>query len=562
MMLTAVILIVTGHDSRSRLEVGRTIIAILCCAGILLGEYRLLPQTLKAAIPAVLLTGAARAFWYMACRSSRDAPVTARQADGLLCFVGLLLTTACIVFRDVDDETVARFSSAFEYRYLPLLAVNLVATATALRVGKSFLVPIDHGKNEKSYNGYADNISDVFSLLAITGITGSVSAAKLRRSYTSWPQYTFFVFVIALLSSRDLAARHGRRWITMYDAVPDDVNVRSVDSEDTFASELSEGSDDTRVASVPKRRDYILLRTIFIVIALPGAWLAHFILNFSQHAHQKIVEPRPILDITYTPHTDIEAVINMYKEPIDQVAHLVSTLKNMSNIGGDAKIHIYIKDMDANVEEVQKGTGADQVTPLPNIGREGETYLKHILGSWDTLAAQTVFLQADVHNPRELFPRIRNYFVPGQTGMLSLGWSGQVCNCENCGDRFNLWDTTHLFPDISNRISNITTCNQVLLSYKGQFIASAKRIRGVDKSVYQDLHDAFVNRDSWAHQEEYLQGRPDSMDAPVFGYTMERMWNLLFQCNSMEIAWRCPSLLSGNRVGGNIEDCQCFDRES
>ncbi|KAL1602716.1 hypothetical protein SLS60_006137 [Paraconiothyrium brasiliense] len=348
----------------------------------------------------------------------------------------------------------------------------------------------------------------------------------------------------------------------MYDAVPNDINLQSVDSEEDFASGLSEDSDATCDESAPESWTNILLRTIIVAVALPGAWLVYFTLNFSRHTHQKAVEPRPILDVTYIPHTDIEAVISMYKEPIDQVAQLVSTLKNMTNIGSDAKIHIYIKDVDANVEEVQQDTGADQVTPLPNIGREGETYLKHILGSWDTLAAQTIFLQADVHNPRELFPRIRDYFVPGQTGMLSLGWSGQVCNCENCGDRFNLWDTTHLFPEVSSRINNVTKCDKMLLSYKGQFIASAKRIRGVEKSVYQDLHDAFVNRDSWAHQKEFLRGRLDSMDTPVFGYTMERVWNLLFQCNSMEIAWRCPTLLSGNRVGGNIEDCQCFDPES
>jgi hypothetical protein len=270
---------------------------------------------------------------------------------------------------------------------------------------------------------------------------------------------------------------------------------------------------------------------------------------------------QPILDLDFVPKTDVELVISMYKEPIEEVAYLISTLKDMPNMP-NPRVHIYIKDIDANVEDIKESTGADEVTPLPNIGREGETYLKHILDNWDSLAKQTVFLQADVHNPREFYPRIRDYFVPGRTGMLSLGWSGQVCNCDNCGDRFNLWDTTHLFPEISNRINNATKCENVVLSYKGQFVASAKRIRGVDKSVYQDLHDAFVNPDSWAHQEEYLQGRPDSMNAPAFGYLMERIWNLLFQCNSMDVAWKCPTLLSGLRIGGNFEDCQCLDPAS
>ncbi|KAK7180661.1 hypothetical protein PSPO01_13259 [Paraphaeosphaeria sporulosa] len=555
--MEAIFLSVLRNDSRSRLELCRIAIATLSCAGILVGEYRLLPQNIETAIPAVLLTGAARVFWSMTCRSSRDTILTTRQANALLSLVGSLLAIACIIHR--GDETIARLGSALEYTYLPLLAINLLATAAALQIGKSFLVPIDLAEND---DGHGNNTSNVLSLLAMTGIGGLLSVSKLRRSYTSWPQYAFFALVVVLLSSRDLAARYRPRWVTMYDAVPSDVNLQSVDSEGTLLSQPSENSDATYVAPAFEDRKTVLLRIVLIAVALPAAWLAYFTLNFSQHMRHETVELQPILDLTYTPHTNTEIVISMFKEPTDQVAHLVSALKAMDNVGRDARVHIYIKDMNANVEEVQRATGANEVTPLPNIGREGETYLKHILGNWDTLARETIFLQADVHNPREFYPRVRDYFVPGRTGMLSLGWSGQVCNCDTCGDRFNFWDTAHIFPEISNLINSAAKCDKVLLSYKGQFIASAKRIRGVSKAIYQDLHDAFVNQDNWAHQEEYLQGRPDSMNAPVFGFTMERMWNLLFQCNSMEIAWRCPTLLSGHRIGGNIEDCQCLDPKS
>ncbi|KAF1973452.1 hypothetical protein BU23DRAFT_130917 [Bimuria novae-zelandiae CBS 107.79] len=551
------ILTLCGHSSQSRLEIGRLVIATLCCAGILLGEYRLLPQVLETAIPAVLLTGAARAFWSIIYDTSAHTTIIARHVDALLCVVGSLLTSACIFFRRGNDETVERLNSALEFRYLPLLALNLFATAIAIRTGKSVLVPIDNGKNGEGRDEVDENTSDIITLFAITGIAGTLSASKLRRSYTSWPQYIFFAFVMVLWSSRGLTVRQGRSCMAMYNAIPNDIALHSVDSEATIVSVLSERSDNTCVSAVQASRKSIFFRILLFAIALP-TWLAYLTLNFSEQVHENTTEAHPILDLNYTPQTDVEFVISMYKEPINQVAHLISTLKKMPNMP-DPQIHIYIKDIDTNLEEIQQGTGAHKVTPLPNIGREGETYLKHILGSWDTLAKQTVFLQADVHNPREFYPRIRDYFVPDRTGMLSLGWSGQVCNCENCGDRFNMWDNTHLFPEISNRINNATKCDKVLLSYKGQFIASAKRIRGVDKSVYQDLHKAFVDRDSWAHQEEYLQGRRDSMDAPVFGYTMERMWNLLFQCNSMDVAWKCPTLLSGNRIGGSVEDCQCLD---
>lgn len=144
--------------------------------------------------------------------------------------------------------------------------------------------------------------------------------------------------------------------------------------------------------------------------------------------------------------------------------------------------------------------------------------------------------------------------------MMSLGWSGQTCDCLDCGDRWFFRDSTHLFPSIHARIYNSsTTCDTVLLSYKGQFVASAARIRGIDKSIYADLRDAFADEKSWAHDESYLKGREDSMSVPFFGYTMERMWGLVMQCSSGDVGWKCPTLLSGDRLGGSIGYCQCFD---
>lgn len=552
----------TDHFTRARLEVLRIAFAILCCVGIFMGEYRLLPQVIQTAVPAVLLTGIGRGLWSLVSHSSAGKAITARRADALLCLVGFIFTGSCLYYRQNDDETRARLQSAFEFRYTPVLTINLVSTALAMRLGKSILVPIDHGKNEEVNGDPCEITGDMIMLLTMTGITGLGSVVKLRRSYTSWPQYLFLTCFVVLWSGRDIITSHGPKWLPVYDADSNPVALQSIDSEDTCVSEVSEDMHDKHVAPpMHETRKSFLTRIILVVIVLPAIWLAFIVLNCSQKNHQVAKPVQPIFDLDFVPKTDVELVISMYKEPIEEVAHLISTLKDMPNMP-NPRVHIYIKDIDANVGEIKESTGADQVTPLPNIGREGETYLKHILGNWDSLAKQTVFLQADVHNPREFYPRIRDYFVPGRTGMLSLGWSGQVCNCDNCGDRFNLWDTTHLFPEISNRINNATKCENVVLSYKGQFVASAKRIRGVDKSVYQDLHDAFVNPDSWAHQEEYLQGRPDSMNAPAFGYLMERIWNLLFQCNSMDVAWKCPTLLSGLRIGGNFEDCQCLDPAS
>jgi hypothetical protein len=143
--------------------------------------------------------------------------------------------------------------------------------------------------------------------------------------------------------------------------------------------------------------------------------------------------------------------------------------------------------------------------------------------------------------------------------MLNLGPPGTMCNCKNCGDRFGWADSSELLPSLHEQIHNSTMCENIHLSYKGQFIVSAKRIRGVRRGVYHGLWDALVGPTSWAHNEEFLHGSRDSMNAPSLGYTIERLWNILFQCESPEIGWRCPSLLSRWREGGDTSDCQCFD---
>jgi hypothetical protein len=298
-----------------------------------------------------------------------------------------------------------------------------------------------------------------------------------------------------------------------------------------------------------------MLRKLLLGATVVLLWTAYGGLNFTERPESH--EPA-LLDREYVPQVPVEIVLSMYKEPVHEVRKLLRNLKSISSLH-DAYCTIYIKDNEADVEAIKQQTGADRVTILPNIGREGETYLNHILNKWHNLARQTVFLQADIHNPREFYAHVNNYYSRNQTGFLNLGWSGAVCNCADCGDRLFWQDNTHFLPQLHSRISNSTACNNVLLSYKGQFIVSAARIRGIDKDIYHDLWDAFVDEKSWAHQSEYLQGRPDSMSAPDFGYTIERIWNLLFQCSNNDVAWKCPSLVSRWRIGGDISDCQCFD---
>ncbi|KAF2091347.1 hypothetical protein K490DRAFT_12579, partial [Saccharata proteae CBS 121410] len=266
----------------------------------------------------------------------------------------------------------------------------------------------------------------------------------------------------------------------------------------------------------------------------------------------------PTLDLDYQPQVDFDIVVSMYDESTEDVQKVVSKLQSLPTLQSlSTRLLIYTKNDKTNVQTLKDKTGASDVITRPNIGREGETYLYHIISNWDNLAKQTLFVQAHVHNSWEFFRRVRQFLTP-ETGMLSLGFSGNTCDCHSCGDRFGWTESAGVLEQVYQDVYH-GECDELLLSYKGQFIASAKRIRGVEKAVYERLDQALLDPESWMHQEEYLQERPDSMNAPFFGFTLERLWSVLMQCSDLEIARNCPTLLSGWRTGGSVEDCQCLD---
>ncbi|KAF2707339.1 hypothetical protein K504DRAFT_384257 [Pleomassaria siparia CBS 279.74] len=552
MMSTISYLVKLILTDRSRLKWLQCLILTLSCVGILGGEYRLFVLGLISSIPAALIAGLAGALHAVAADFLPNAVSNPRRTNVLFCITGLAMTGTW-AYRTEDR---GELSLKLDFSHLPLLAINSLSTAGAILLGKSFLLPMGVTVSRPcSESGNQSRIGDAVTMLALSGIVGCVASSVFRRGYTTYVQV--FAFLVALLSmcGHSVLETMGnwRRDTHQGYALLDP--LESMDREDTSIS--GNTSTTSKSAGVPRRG--FTLRSLLVGFTVAALWLAFIILNFDDRLHVPAATQSTALDRKYVPTVETEIVISMYKEAIPSVAYLVTTLLQMPNLA-DARVHIYVKDADADLEVIRQGTGANKVTLLPNIGREGETYLNHIVHEWDNLAKHTVFLQADVHNPREFYPRIRKYFDPARTGMMSLGWSGAVCNCETCGDRMKFLDTTSLVPELHGRIyGNQTACEHVLLSYKGQFIASGARIRGIDKKIYEDLRDAFVDKDSWAHREPYLRGRGDSMSAPAFGYTMERLWNLMMQCDASDATWKCPSMLSGDRIGGGIGDCQCFD---
>lgn len=453
-------------------------------------------------------------------------------------------------------------------RNILALGVNLASSAAAIVLGGTTFVQLNPDLATAGDEDHAirSGCSDMTSQIILTGTTAYTAFEWWSPAYSSpWqilaylcatilvvPDRSWLVitnwgcFIITYFHwshnnaySRDDAINHGRAALLQYESQGHNIS-RCRDALQTCS----------RVAKS-------IRLTGFLCSAIP--WLLFLYANFQSLPGLEL-KSVPILDTDYTASSQLDIVVSMYEEEPETVRHMMLELTKIPIIASsEVRLIVYSKQDAVDTTKLKAATGADRAEHLQNRGREGETYLHHILNRWDDLGRHTIFLQAGIHNPREFYARIRNYFVP-TTGMLSLGFSGNICNCNTCGDRWGWTDLSGVIPRLyADTYHKTCDSTPILLSYKGQFIASAARIRGNDRGIYKRLHEALIDRRSWAHQEPYLQGRPDSLNAPLFGYTLERLWSMLLQCSDLDVAFKCPTMLSRTRRWGGIEDCQCLD---
>jgi hypothetical protein len=94
---------------------------------------------------------------------------------------------------------------------------------------------------------------------------------------------------------------------------------------------------------------------------------------------------------------DFDVVLSYYAENPASVARYISYLRNISTLRKlDLRIIVYNKNSKVNNTSLKEVLKADHIHLLPNIGREGATYLNHIIENYDTVANHTLFSQAGV----------------------------------------------------------------------------------------------------------------------------------------------------------------------
>ncbi|KAI1304002.1 hypothetical protein F5Y03DRAFT_180186 [Xylaria venustula] len=240
---------------------------------------------------------------------------------------------------------------------------------------------------------------------------------------------------------------------------------------------------------------------------------------------------------------DLDIVIARYDEPIEQVIRTAQLALDLPNIAGRKVRTIVYNKGTLNETELEMDFPIQSglvIRQLENVGREGDTYLSHVLSNEQDWASHTMFIQAEPHEPQYLQARLEDYFVE-DTGFLSLSHVRNFCaSCDTCNDHSGWTADGAVLRDIFERANSHKTCQDISLTYRGQFVVSSRRMKQASKELFRDV-------------------RSKLLDDEHFGFTLERSWGTLFQCPT--ISERCPTLLSGwigNRA--DVGDCQCLDK--
>lgn len=343
---------------------------------------------------------------------------------------------------------------------------------------------------------------------------------------------------------------------------------------------------------------FLLMSSFAVGVFL--AWTMSYINNTIAYSHSArgfVNPPKSNLDYDYRPPKirsfDI-IIAHSAGHPHDALYSQIETIKSSKKITGlGPMIQILTKDKTLREKSEDNQIKDFHMKTMPNIGGPTATFLHYILTKWDELPAQTLFLASPSKSgefTRLYMDRIYEHFAPQgfpiadaepKSGFLNLGGQ-RVCDCDDCYDDLGWEDSFGLVPSMYGAARpNITkSCNKVVLTYGNNFFASAARIRGINKDVWQLLYDGLMNNDTsiaWAHDKtkipKMLNGEPamgrwapggvysqhDTLDNPILGRTIERLWGVLLQCSTVDIAWKCPGLERGWRLYGETSDCGCID---
>ncbi|EGU13588.1 Proteophosphoglycan ppg4 [Rhodotorula toruloides ATCC 204091] len=276
----------------------------------------------------------------------------------------------------------------------------------------------------------------------------------------------------------------------------------------------------------------------------------------------------------------VDLVIAYYDEALERTRDHINDVRKTPFVRKRSNRVVLYNKGPKGEEEIRKGLGlrwTDEVVPLPNLGREGATYLTHILLHYNTtlssllpsfhpspppaslltplshlrtthLADHTYFLQPHLAWGDIAAPRMR--IVEDETGFAHFGplIRGE-CGFDKRVD-VDFPTVKELFNIFAGEMCPPTGH---LMAWSAQFAVSKRRILANPYARYSSLSSLLEAPSShWIHN---LWGPNDSggPSNPAFGHSVERAWPVIFGCWDPQLAAECPDEVAEK------EKCQCLD---
>lgn len=293
--------------------------------------------------------------------------------------------------------------------------------------------------------------------------------------------------------------------------------------------------------SILKKHPFVMGLITAFVVAILYRWLLGFVPSLSSPS----IPSRTV-------HSKFDIVLSHFLEDPGQVRGSLEVIKKIPAIAQlNPRVIIYTKgpvgDTDVQLESLRDSLGADNLYPLPNRGRESDTYLTHIIDHYHELADHTFFAQAAIHDLDAVSHRLLVHFNT-TVGVMSLG-DHFSCRCEQC---FHTWSPAaegfKRIPQLYT-IFNEDFCppEGLLLSFRAQIIVSRDRILRNTRRKFQWLRGVLTDMSHFVHEDvgpedDIWYDKDKAVDNPIFGHTIERSWLLMFGCNDLSIIEGCEML--------------------
>ncbi|GAA5973802.1 hypothetical protein JCM11641_003165 [Rhodosporidiobolus odoratus] len=276
----------------------------------------------------------------------------------------------------------------------------------------------------------------------------------------------------------------------------------------------------------------------------------------------------------------IDLVVSYYNESLPNAKKHIDGIRATEFVSErSSRVVIYNKGprTEQEIRETMELQGEDEVVPLPNLGREGATYLKHILLHYNatltalspsyrpesspslagtvshlrttTLADHTYFLQPHLAWAHVARPRLQ--LVGPDTGFAHFG----PLLKSRCGHDERVDADFPVVKEMYNILTGeVCPPSGQLAAWSAQFAVSKRRILANPYSRYAYINELLeAPRGHWIH-DMWGPNESGGPSNPAVGHSVERAWPVIFGCSDPTLADLCPDEVAEK------EKCQCLDR--